>query len=169
MKPFDVCEMGRVILISFEKQIEEKNLDVEFECENDRMITMADHDAIYQIFYNICHNAVKFSREGGKYRIRLLEKDKKVYVSIYNEGVGIREEDLPFIFERFYKGDKSRGLDKTGLGLGMYIAKTVIDAHGEEIWVKSTYGQSCEFFFTLTRTNELPPRKNASEFTDGKR
>ncbi len=167
--PFDICEMARQILISFEQQIDEKRLDVEFDCPEEKLTVYADYDAIYQIFYNICHNAVKFSKESGKYRIRLIERDRKVFVSIYNEGIGIREEDLPFIFERFYKSDKSRGLDKTGLGLGMYIAKTVIDAHGEEIWVKSKYGQSCEFFFTLTRTSDTPTRKNTAELGEGRR
>ena len=160
MQPFDVCEMARQILISFEQQIDEKRLDVEFDCSQDKLFVIADHDAIYQIFYNICHNAVKFSREGGRYRVRLVEQEKKVFVSVFNEGQGIKEEDLPFIFERFYKSDKSRGLDKSGLGLGMYIAKTVIDAHGEEIWVRSAWGQNCEFFFTLTRTHETPSRKS---------
>ncbi|MCQ2426663.1 MAG: cell wall metabolism sensor histidine kinase WalK [Lachnospiraceae bacterium] len=156
---FDVCEMARQILFSFEQPIEEKHLDVEFDCEEDNLFVYADRDAIYQILYNICHNAVKFSREGGKYRIRLLERDKKVYTSVFNEGVGIPEADLPFVFDRFYKSDKSRGLDKTGVGLGLYIAKTVIDAHGEEIWVKSTYGENCEFVFTLPRVHDPKPER----------
>ena len=151
---FDICEMARLILISFEQKIDQKKLDVEFECKKEKMIVYADRDAIYQILYNICDNAVKFSREGGKYRISILEKDRKVYTSVYNEGIGIPAEELPFVFERFYKSDKSRGLDKTGVGLGLYIAKTIIDAHDEEIWVKSVYGENCEFVFTLPYTPE---------------
>ena len=151
---FDICEMARLILISFEQKIDAKKLDVEFECKKEKMIVYADRDAIYQILYNICDNAVKFSREGGKYRISILEKDRKVYTSVYNEGIGIPAEELPFVFERFYKSDKSRGLDKTGVGLGLYIAKTIIDAHDEEIWVKSVYGENCEFVFTLPYTPE---------------
>ena len=146
--------MARLILISFEQKIDQKKLDVEFECKKEKMIVYADRDAIYQILYNICDNAVKFSREGGKYRISILEKDRKVYTSVYNEGIGIPAEELPFVFERFYKSDKSRGLDKTGVGLGLYIAKTIIDAHDEEIWVKSVYGENCEFVFTLPYTPE---------------
>ncbi len=146
---FDICEMARLILISFEQKIDEKRLEVEFECKTDKMMVWADRDAIYQILYNICDNAVKFSTEGGAYRISILERDKKVYISVYNEGTGIPSEELPFVFERFYKSDKSRGLDKSGVGLGLYIAKTVIDAHEEEIWVKSIYGKDCEFVFTL--------------------
>ena len=152
MKPFDICEMARVILISFEQKIEEKQLDVAFECDDDRILVNADHDAVYQVFYNICHNAVKFSEKGGKFRIRITNaKDKKVQIAVYNDGQGIPAEDLPMIFERFYKSDKSRGLDKTGIGLGLYISKTIITAHGERIWVNSEAGKNCEFFFTLTR------------------
>jgi len=155
MTAFDICEMARLILIGFEQKIDAKRLDVEFDCTKDKLVVYADRDAIYQILYNICDNAVKFSKEGGKYKISLLAKDKKVFVSVFNEGAGIPPEELPFVFERFYKSDKSRGLDKTGVGLGLFIAKTIIDAHEEEIWVKSAYGENCEFVFTLPYTPEI--------------
>lgn len=152
-EPFDICEMARLILISFEQQIEEKRLEVSFDCTNERLLVFADRDAIYQVLYNLCHNAVKFSRDGGALRLRVLEleKEKKVRVSIYNEGQGISEEDLPFVFERFYKSDKSRGLDKTGTGLGLYISKTIVEAHGEQIRAESKVGENCEFLFTLPK------------------
>ncbi len=146
---FDICEMGRMILISFEAKLEEKKLDVEFDVEDDNIFVNGDKDAIHQVFYNICHNAIKFSYEGGKYRIRINRIDHKVYVSVYNEGVGMTEEDLPHVFDRFYKSDKSRGLDKTGVGMGMYITKTIINAHQQDIWVKSVYQEYCDFVFTL--------------------
>lgn len=156
-RPFDICEMARLILISFEQQIDEKRLEIGFVCDEDRMTVLADHDAIYQIFYNICHNAVKFSKEGGALRIRIhADRDDKVLISVYNEGQGIPEADLPYVFDRFYKSDKSRGLDKTGLGLGLFIAKTIIQAHGEKIWVESEAGSYCEFFFTLPRGEQTP-------------
>ncbi|MBQ9777417.1 MAG: sensor histidine kinase, partial [Clostridia bacterium] len=86
----------------------------------------------------------------GKLRGAINEiKDNKLQISVYNEGEGIAAEDVPFIFERFYKGDKSRGLDKSGAGLGMFISKTIIDAHNENIWVRSEQGSFCEFNFTL--------------------
>lgn len=157
---FDICEMARVILIGFEQKIEEKKLDVEFVCDSDKMFAWADRDAVYQILYNICDNAVKFSSQGAKYRISIIEKNKKLHISVYNEGQGIKEEDLPYVFDRFYKSDKSRGLDKTGVGLGMYIAKTIIDAHEETISVKSEYGKYCEFTFTLSYIREAEIKKN---------
>ena len=138
MSDFDVCELARLILISFEQKIDAKKLNVEFECEDERMMATADRDAIYQILYNICDNGVKFAKEGGDYRICIKNFDKKkILISVYNTGEGISSEDLPYIFERFYKADKSRGVDKNGVGLGMYIARTIIEAHGEKIWVES--------------------------------
>jgi signal transduction histidine kinase len=76
-------------------------------------------------------------------------KNKKALVCVYNEGQGISEADLPYVFERFYKSDKSRGLNKTGVGLGLFISKTIIDAHNETIWAESEFGKNCSFSFTL--------------------
>ena len=159
MTTFDICEMARQIIISFESKIDQKKLDVDFDCTSENMYVSADRDAIYQILYNICDNGIKFARDGGKYRVSITQRGGKDYVSVYDEGIGIPEEDLPHVFDRFYKGDKSRGMDKTGVGLGMYISKTIIDAHKEEIWVNSVYGEYCEFVFTLT------PSKNAPEMS----
>ena len=153
MSSFDICETARLILISFEQAIDEKKLDVDFVCDEERIFVNADRDAIYQVLYNVCDNAVKFSRVGGKYRIKIeqleVNKQKKVEISVYNQGEGIAEEDIPYVFERFYKADKSRGVDKKGVGLGMFISKTIIEAHGEEIRVQSKKDEFCEFIFTL--------------------
>ena len=155
MQPFDVCEMGRQILFSFEQKIDKKRIEVEFDCDFDNMYVSADRDAIYQILYNICDNAVKFSSEGGLLRLSVHEyaNENKLFVEVYNEGQGIKSEDLPYVFERFYKTDKSRGLDKTGVGLGLYIAKTIIDAHNQKIWVESEYEKYCKFGFTLDKVS----------------
>ena len=153
LSSFDICEMSRLILISFEQKIEEKRLDVDFVCDDDRIFVNADRDAIYQVLYNICDNAVKFSSYGAKYEIRIGicedTRPKKVLVSVFNQGEGISEEDIPYVFERFYKADKSRGIDKKGVGLGMFISKTIIDAHGEQITVESKKHEYCKFSFTL--------------------
>ena len=150
MVPFDICEMALQILFSFEKKIEEKNLNIVFDFDEENMTAIADRDAVYQVLYNICDNAVKFSAPNGMLKVSVKRhKNRKYLISIYNEGNGIPEEDLPHIFERFYKSDKSRGLDKTGVGLGLYICKTIIEAHEEELWVESEAGKNCLFRFTL--------------------
>ena len=147
-KSFDVCETARLVLISFEERIEKKNLEVEFDCP-DRLEVYSDKDAVHQILYNLCENAIKFSKEGGKYRISIKTSGKKAYVSVFDEGIGIPPEDLPYVFDRFYKSDKSRSLDKSGVGLGLFIVRTMIEALGEQISVNSEYQKNCEFVFTL--------------------
>lgn len=160
MTDFDVAEVARIILISFEQKIEDKKLNVEFISDNDEMPAYADKDAIYQVLYNLCHNAIKFSKEGGKFVITISRAaNNRIRVSVFDEGQIIPEDDIPMIFERFYKSDKSRGLDKTGVGLGLYICKTIIDAHGEEIHVESKEGSGTEFWFTV-KEGEVKKRKN---------
>lgn len=155
--PFDICEMARIILLSFESKIDVKKLDVEFDAPDDRLMIFSDKDAINQVLYNLCDNAVKFSNEGGKYRISISETISHVIVKIYNEGAGIAEEDLPHVFDRFYKSDKSRGLDKTGVGLGLYICKTIMDNLGETISVSSRQNEYCEFTISIEKYKEDKP------------
>ena len=163
---FDIAEMARIILISFEQRLINKSLDVGFETENDEMYVVADEDAIYQVLYNLCHNAIKFSHEGGKFIIRISTNlDKKIQVSVFDEGQGISQEDTKLVFDRFFKTDKSRGLDKNGVGLGLYISKTIMDAHDEKIWVESDEEKNCEFFFTLKPG--VAPQKRSGNIVDG--
>ena len=162
---FDIAEMARIILISFEQRIINKGLDVEFETSSDEVRVIADEDAIYQVLYNLCHNAIKFSKDGGKFVIRIgVNDDKKVQVSVFDEGQGIGSDDAKMVFDRFYKTDKSRGLDKNGVGLGLYISKTIMDAHDERIWVESDGEEKCEFFFTL-KPGDAPQKR--SSIVDG--
>ena len=148
---FDAAEIARVVLISFEQKIDDKMLEVEFYSECDEMVAYADKDAIHQVLYNLCHNAIKFANEGGKFRVKLNNIDqRRMIISVFDQGQVISDEDKKFVFERFYKTDSSRGLDKNGVGLGLYICKTIIDAHDEEIGVRSAE-DGTEFYFTLKR------------------
>lgn len=151
-KTFNICELSRQTIISFEQQFNEKKLNVEFDTEEYDMWAYGDKDAINQVVYNLCHNAIKFSYNEGKYRVNIRNTDDgKIKFSVFNEGIGIQEDELPFVFDRFYKSDKSRGLDKTGVGLGLFISKTIIDAHNGDMRVNSVYEQWCEFSFTLQK------------------
>ena len=125
------------------------------------MYVNADKDAIYQVLYNLCHNAIKFAHEGGKFSISISRsQSKKISVSVFDEGEYISEEDIKMVFDRFYKTDKSRGLDKNGVGLGLYISKAIMDAHGEQIWAESKEGDGTSFTFTLKEGAKEPRRKN---------
>jgi signal transduction histidine kinase len=160
MVDFDVSEMAMMILFSFETQIDTKKLEIEFDGA-ERTFVLADSDAIHQVLYNLIDNAVKFSYESGVLRVKITEQDKNVAIEVYNEGKGIPENDLPHVFDRFYKADKSRGLDKTGVGLGLFIVKAILQAHGEDISVKSEEGKNCSFMLTLPKGTDPNASKNA--------
>ncbi len=148
--PMDLCELGRVTLLSFENRLEEKQVEVSFECEKDSLFVNADRDAIAQVMYNLLDNAVKFVPQKGKLSIKIVtQKSKKVLFAVRNSGEGIPPEELSQIFDRFYKSDRSRGVDKTGMGLGLFIAKSIISAHGEEIWIESRVNDYTELIFSL--------------------
>lgn len=152
---FDICEVARLILISFEEKIDAKKLNIEFETDDDPSCVFADRDSIHQILYNLIDNAIKFTYDNGLIKIEIRNNlPDKYTVSVYNTGLGIKKEEQPMVFDRFFKSDSSRGLDKTGTGLGLYIAKTKLEAHGEKISVESEYGKYCRFEFTLAKTNE---------------
>lgn len=153
---FDVCEIARLIIISFEEKIDEKRINIEFNSDADPSNVYADKDAIYQVIYNIVSNALKFIPDEGTLKIDITRNkaQDKYTVSVFNTGDGIKKDELEYVFDRFYKADSSRGLDKTGTGLGLYIAKTKIEAHGETIGVESEYGSYCRFYFTLSSNSK---------------
>ena len=140
-----------------------KKGDIEFECSDDKLLALGDRDAIHQVFYNLFDNAIKFSRESGRLAVSLSEQGEFIKVVVNNEGEGISAEDLPFVFERFYKSDKSLSKDRAGAGLGLYISKTIIDAHGETIGVDFSDSDSCEFWFTLTEGSRPQKRKTSPD------
>ena len=145
---FDISELLLKTLLSFESRATEKQLDVDPQLPEDPMIVFADADSITQVLYNLLDNAVKFSTEGSTITIRLYKRSSKAYVSVSNHGETIPADDLPYIFDRFHKSDRSRSLDKDGVGLGLYLVKTIIDSHDEDIAVTSRNGVTT-FVFTL--------------------
>ena len=110
--------------------------------------TRAVQDSINQVIYNLVDNGVKFCPEGGVLGIKVRTSQNKAYLSVYNDGEEIPAEELPMVFERFHKTDKSRSRNRDSWGLGLYIVKTILDFHGENISVTSQNGRT-EFTFTL--------------------
>lgn len=160
-KDFDINELTRLNVIKFEKKITDKNIQLTVEFEKDSTIVNADKDAISRVLTNLLDNAIKFTNENGFIDIRVGTKNEKAYVSVQNSGLGIAEEELRHIFDRFYKTDKSRSLDKNGAGLGLYIVKNIISAHGERIWAESQKGEYARFSFTLGLSENK--KQNAEE------
>ncbi|MCX7747525.1 MAG: cell wall metabolism sensor histidine kinase WalK [Clostridia bacterium] len=154
---FNINELIRRCIIKLERLIVEKEIELEASFYEEDLFVYGDTDSIERVVINLIHNAVKFTPQQGKIEIATrLEKDK-VIVSIGDNGVGIHEDEIKFIWDRFYKSDKSRSKDKSGTGLGLAIVKNIIHEHGQEIWVESEAGKGARFSFTLghQRQNEV--------------
>ena len=147
-KSFDISEQLRLTLINFADKIDAKHLDVDFQVPEDPIPVLGDADAITQVIYNLLDNAIKFSHENTPLTISLWKDSKKAYVSVRNVGNTIPESEIPLLFDRFHKSDRSRSQDRDGVGLGLYIVKTILNNHGEDIAVTSRQGVT-DFVFTL--------------------
>ena len=145
---FDLEEAVGQVLITFEKKINDKRLEVDVEMPEHPVYTIANRDYITQVIYNLLDNAVKFCPEGKTLGVRIREGISKAYISVSNEGETIPPEELPLVFDRFHKLDKSRSKNRDGWGLGLYIVKTIVCSHGENISVTSRDGKT-EFTFTM--------------------
>lgn len=136
------------VVFSFENQIEQKQLNI-IGLDHEKVLVEADADLIHQVVYNLTENAVKFVNEGGVLEFGFTRDASMTYISVKNSGDGLSKEELPKIFDRFYKSDRSRGLDKNGVGLGLYIVRSIVNLHGGEIFVRSVPGEYAEFVFSI--------------------
>ena len=146
---FDVSEVMLRVLVSLETKINDRQLDVDTQLPDDPVMVWGDPDAITQVCYNLLDNAIKFSDPGSTMGISITTKAGKAHVTVRNTGQTIPPEELAMIFDRFHKSDKSRSVDREGVGLGLYIVKTILNNHKENITVTSQDGVT-EFAFTLT-------------------
>ncbi len=146
---FDICEVMRICLVGLEGRIEAKGLDVALSLPEEEIKVRGDADSITRVVTNLMDNAVKFAAPQSLLTLEVWKQNGKAYVSVENRGETIAKEDLPKIFQRFHKGDRSRNLDKSGSGLGLFIVKSIIDSHQEDIFVASENGAT-RFVFTLT-------------------
>lgn len=149
---FDIEECAGQVLITFEPKITAKKLNVDVDIPEIPAYTLANQDYITQVIYNLLDNAVKFCPEGGTIGLTIRLSAAKIHVSVFNEGETIPAQELPLVFDRFHKLDKSRSQNRDGWGLGLYIVKTIVCSHGEDISVSSMDGKT-EFTFTLPLVN----------------
>ncbi len=148
---FDIVETIRNTLATFEGTCIKKKITVDLLLENKAEPVLADLEKIQRVLYNLIDNAIKFSNANSSVQISVTDKNEKVFVSVKDHGIGIPRESIYKIWDRFYKTDISRGKDKTGSGLGLSIAKEIIQSHNEKIDVISTEGIGTEFIFSLQK------------------
>ena len=154
MTRWDLSEMLRRSLIQFIGKIEEKNLELAVNIPEEQLMVLADRDRIAQVVTNLLDNAVKFCEPHGTLKIWVYCADGKVHVNISNTGEIIPQQDLPFVFDRFFKVDKSHNRKSPGTGLGLSIVKKILLQHGQDIWVNSKPGMGTVFTFTLEQAAE---------------
>ncbi len=146
---FDINELIRKTVMLFENVALSKKLAVSINLASEHTFVLADSEKVQRVIYNLIDNAIKFSHESGVIVIETTENQKKVLISVKDNGIGIKPEEEKYIFDRFYKADVSRGQDKSGSGLGLSIVWAFVKAHGENITVKTEEGKGSEFVFTL--------------------
>lgn len=148
--PCSLEELLRNTALKLKPIIDEKEIQIVFDIKTKNCEVLVDRPSIERVLINLIQNAVKFTNPGGTVTLHSEPDGKnKVRITVEDTGSGIAREEIPFIFEKFYKADKSRGLDKKGTGLGLAIVKNILSAHGQEIHVESTVGKGSRFIFTL--------------------
>jgi two-component system phosphate regulon sensor histidine kinase PhoR len=123
------------------------NLSISLDKEYDTISVIADKDKIIQVFTNLIINSIKYGKEGGETKIRFYEMGENILIEVADDGIGISQENLPRLFERFYRVDKSRSRDQGGTGLGLAIVKHILESHNQTINVRSTTFLSYIFLF----------------------
>ena len=156
MEKFDVVALAKEIADQAEIEADKKGIKISVKGADNLpspFWVMADKHYIGQVFVNLIINSIRYGKEGGLTRIRFRDMLDKILVEVEDNGLGIGKEDLPRIFERFYRTDKGRSREQGGTGLGLAIVKHIIEAHGERITVRSEPGVGSTFSFTLKKVN----------------
>jgi signal transduction histidine kinase len=146
---FCLCELIKRIMQNFENEFMQKNIKIQIQCEHNMLF--ADRDKISQVFINLIANALKYSKNDGQFTISVAEAETNTTITVSDTGIGISEEDLPYIFERFYRADKSRNRMTGGSGIGLTIVKSIVDAHKGRISVSSKVNEGTVFTVVLPK------------------
>lgn len=145
---FDLGETVVRTLLNFEERVNARSLQVDLQMPEETITVRGDMDGLTRVVYNLVDNAVKFSRDGGTLSVSLWKENGRAYTCVRNEGPVIPPEELPRIFDRFHKTDRSRSKDRDGIGLGLYMVREILAAHEQDIFVTSADGVTA-FTFTV--------------------
>jgi len=151
--PFDLLDILRETMESLEAKAKRNNIQLRLKkgIDGSKIMVKGDASKLVQVLTNLIVNSINYGKEGGHTEVRYYDADDSVLVEVADTGIGIRESDLPRVFERFYRVDKSRSRHAGGSGLGLAIVKHILESHGQTISVRSTYGEGSTFSFTLQK------------------
>ena len=137
----DLAELLPAIMRDWEKRFAARQLKSQLDVPENLPLLKADESRLQEVIYNLLDNAVKYSQPGGTISLRAEVRGDRVRISVADQGIGIREADLPRIFERFYRADKARTGEAKGTGLGLSIVKHIVELHGGRVEAQSELGQ----------------------------
>jgi len=136
-----LAELFQSVIRDWEKKLAEKQLKVVVDLSPDARTIRADETRLHEVLYNLLDNALKYSRENGEIRLRAVQRGPEIVLSVTDNGIGISKDDLPRIFERFYRADKARSRELGGTGLGLAIVKHIAQLHGGRVEAESELGK----------------------------
>jgi len=150
LQPVPVGRLVETVVSRMERLFVDKDVRLDVELPDQLLEVLADEDRLTQVLVNVVGNALKYTQAGGQVEISAREKDRQILLAVKDTGIGISAEHLPHVFTRFYRVDKSRARASGGSGIGLTIAKSIVEAHGGRIWVESGgEGKGSTFYITL--------------------
>jgi signal transduction histidine kinase len=155
VEPFSIAELTQDVVMKYRDFAEKSNIKIETDFQPNLPQVNADIAMIERALSNLIENAIDYTYENGVVRVELKQQDDKIETIISDSGRGIPAKDLPYIFDRFYRGQKKRDRNKTSTGLGLAIAKKLIEAHGSTISVSSqeNVGTTFSFYLPIHKAN----------------
>ena len=154
LKNFDIHELTVDIVEGLQMRAQKKDIDIRFAREYSATMVHADKGKISQVLTNLISNSISYGNEGGETEVRINRLNNTVLIEIADNGPGIEEHEVPRLFERFYRVDKSRARHIGGSGLGLAIVKHIVESHGHEINVRSTVGVGSTFSFEIDKAKK---------------
>ena len=151
LQPFNIVKLAEEVIEAFEMKAEQMNINLELYNEAQTEIVIGDRDKIQQVFVNLISNSIKYGKESGTTSIKFFDMEKNMLIEIADDGIGIEEDSLNRLFERFYRVDKNRSREIGGTGLGLAIVKHILEGHNQQINVRSTVGVGSTFSFILEK------------------
>ena len=148
---WDIVSMTQDVFDQVEMKAKKRSVLLKFDKDYSSIKVNGDRDKIMQVMFKLFVNSIKYGREGGSTEVRFYEMGENILIEVADDGIGISEDNLPRLFERFYRVDKSRSREQGGTGLGLAIVKHIIEAHKQNINVRSTEDVGTTFSFTLRK------------------
>jgi two-component system phosphate regulon sensor histidine kinase PhoR len=152
MHPFNILELIKEVIEELEIQAAQKEIRILFQSKSDNNLVFADRKRIRQVLVNLGYNSIKYGINKGTTNFKIFDTGTKLIIEVVDNGIGIPQDSVGRIFERFYRVDAHRNRETGGSGLGLSICKHIIEAHGEQIKVMSTVGAGSSFTFALSKS-----------------